>query len=252
MKIRMVAHSLMVLFWFTFVQFGQSQTAYDIVRKADEKAKGKTSASAITIQTIRPTWTREMTVKTWTKGNDYVVILVTAPAKEKGVVFLKRGKEVWNWIPTIERNIKMPPSMMSQSWMGTDFTNDDLVKEASILEDYEHTLLRDTIVDGRNCFKINLIPKLTAAVVWGRIVMCIDKKDYLMLHVDYFDEDGELVNTMHTSDIRMLGGRLLPARMEMVPSDKPGHKTILVYQSLTFDQPLDDSFFTVQNMTQIK
>ena len=134
--------SLFLLFLylgFFLSSFGQE--AKDIVKKADDKAKGKTSIASITIQTIRPNWTREMSVKAWTKGKDLTLILVLAPAKEKGVVFLKRKKEVWNWIPSIERNIKMPPSMMSQSWMGTDFTNDDLVKEASIIEDYSHSFL---------------------------------------------------------------------------------------------------------------
>lgn len=229
-----------------------AQEARDIVKRADEKAKGKTSVSTITIQTVRPNWTREMTVKSWTKGNDYALILVTAPAKEKGVVFLKRDKEVWNWVPSIERNIKMPPSMMSQSWMGTDFTNDDLVKEASILEDYDHSFVEDTVIEGRGCYKIQLIPKPTAAVVWGKLLMCIDRKDYLMLHVEYFDEDGMLINTMHAGDIKMLGGRLLPGRLEMIPSEKKGNKTILLYTALAFDQPIEDSFFTVQNMPVVK
>lgn len=229
-----------------------AQEAKDVVKKADEKAKGKTSFANITIQTIRPTWSREMSVKAWTKGNDLTMILVLSPAKEKGVVYLKRNKEVWNWIPSIERNIKMPPSMMSQSWMGTDFTNDDLVKEASILEDYNHTFLEDVIIDERNCYKVQLLPKPKSAVVWGKVIMCIDKKDFIMLHVEYFDEDGILVNTMHSTDIKMLGGRLLPARMEMVPANKKGNKTVLLYNSLLFDSPIDDSFFTTQNITKVK
>jgi outer membrane lipoprotein-sorting protein len=233
-----------------FSVFGQE--AKDIVQKADEKAKGKTSFAYITIQTIRPTWTREMSVKAWTKGNDLTLILVLAPAKEKGVVYLKRNKEVWNWIPSIERNIKMPPSMMSQSWMGTDFTNDDLVKEASILEDYNHTFLEDVTIDGRNCYKIQLIPKPKSAVVWGKVILSIDKNDFLMLHAEYYDEDKILVNTMHSSDIKMLGGRLLPARMEMIPANKKGNKTVLIYSSLIFDKPIEDSFFTTQNITKVK
>ncbi|MBV2223426.1 MAG: outer membrane lipoprotein-sorting protein, partial [Cloacibacterium sp.] len=135
-----------------------AQDAKSIVKKADEKAKGNTSVALISIQTIRPNWKREITVKAWTKGNDLTMILVLTPAKEKGVVFLKKKKEVWNWVPSIERNIKIPPSMMNQSWMGTDFTNDDLVKEASILEDYNHTFLEDVEIEGRNCYKIQLIP----------------------------------------------------------------------------------------------
>lgn len=245
-----------ILFLFFFhllsMPFAFAQEAKDIVKKADEKAKGKSSISSITIQTVRPSWSREMSVKAWTKGNDLSLILVLAPAKEKGVVFLKRKKEVWNWIPSIERNIKMPPSMMSQSWMGTDFTNDDLVKEASILEDYNHSFLKETVVDGRSCYKIQLLPKPKSAVVWGKVIMAIDKKDFMMLHVEYFDEDGSLINTMHCTDIKLLGGRLLPAKMEMVPANKKGNKTVLLYNSLVFDIPLDDSFFTTQNITKVK
>ena len=229
-----------------------AQNAKEIVRKTDEKAKGKTSIANKTVQIIRPTWSREMSIKTWTKGNDLVLIYVMAPAKEKGVVYLKRFKEIWNWVPSIERNIKMPPSMMSQSWMGTDFTNDDLVKEASILEDYDHTFLEDVVVDGRTCYKIQLLPKPKSAVVWGKVIMSIDKKDFMTLHVEYYDEDGTLINTMHGTDIKMLGGRLLPARMEMTPESKKGNKTVLIYNSITFDTPLDDSFFTTQNITKVR
>ena len=243
---------ILVLLFFHLSIIAFSQEAKDIVKKADDKAKGKTSISNITIQIIRPSWTREMTVKGWTKGNDLTLILILAPAKEKGVVYLKRKKEVWNWVPSIERNIKMPPSMMSQSWMGTDFTNDDLVKEASILEDYNHSFLEDVVVDGRDCYKIQLIPKPKSAVVWGKIIMAIDKKDFMMLHAEYFDEDKTLINTMHCDDIKMLGGRLLPARMEMVPANKKGNKTVMIYNSLVFDTPLNDSFFSTQNITKVK
>lgn len=243
---------ILVLLFFPFSIIALAQEAKDIVKNADKKAKGNTSIANITIQTIRPTWTREMTVKAWTKGNDLSFILVLAPAKEKGVVFLKRKKEVWNWIPSIERNIKMPPSMMSQSWMGTDFTNDDLVKEASILEDYNHSFLEDVIVDGRSCYKIQLLPKPKSAVVWGKVIMDVDKKDFMMLYVEYYDEDGVLINTMHCSDIKLLGDRLLPGKMEMIPANKKGNKTVLIYNSLVFDTPLDDSFFTTQNITKAK
>jgi len=243
---------LLLFFHLLIIPFAYSQEAREIVKKADEKAKGKTSIANITIQTIRPGWSREMIMKAWTKGNDWSLILVLAPAKEKGVVFLKRKKEVWNWIPSIERNIKMPPSMMSQSWMGTDFTNDDLVKEASILEDYNHSFLKEITIDGRPCYTIQLTPKPKSAVVWGKVIMAIDKKDFMTLHVEYFDEDGSLINTMQCSDIKMLGGRLLPGKMEMIPANKKGNKTIMLYNSLVFDTPIDDSYFTTQNMTKAK
>lgn len=243
---------LLLFFHLSCIPFAFTQEAKEIVKKADEKAKGKTSISTITIQTIRPNWSREMNVKAWTKGNDLTLLLVLAPAREKGVVYLKRKKEVWNWIPSIERNIKMPPSMMNQSWMGTDFTNDDLVKEASVLEDYYHSFLKEVNIEGRDCYQIQLLPKPKSAVVWGKVIMVIDKKDFMMLHVEYFDEDGMLMNTMNCSDIKVLGNRLLPARMEMIPTNKKGNKTVMIYNSLVFDTPLDDSFFSTQNVTKVK
>ena len=242
-----LSHCLILASMFTY-----AQDAREVVQKADAKARGNTSISQITIQTVRPSWTREMSLKTWTSGNDQVLILVTSPAKDKGIVYLKRGKEVWNWIPSIERNIKLPPSMMSQSWMGTDFTNDDLVKEASIVDDYDHAFVGEETIDGRLCHKIRLIPKPDAAVIWGKIILWIDKKDLLLLHGEYSDESGRLVNTLHATDIRMLGGRLLPARIEMIPADKKGNKTILTYSDLSFDKPIAGQMFTTQYMPKVQ
>ena len=235
-----------------FIPGTQAQNAREIVKRADDRAKGKTSQANLTIQIVRPSWSREMVMKTWSKGNDLALILVTSPAKDKGIAYLKRKKEVWNWVPAIERNIKLPPSMMSQSWMGTDFTNDDLVKEASIVEDYDHSIIKDTAIDGRICYVIQMLPKPQSSVVWGKVLLCIDKKDFIMMRAEYYDEDGRLVNTMHCSDIKMLGGKLLPARMEMVPVDKKGNKTVLIYNSLEFDKTIDDNFFTTQNMPRVQ
>jgi len=240
-----------VLFFFPAL-FSLAQDARDVIKKADDKAKGKSSQAIMTIQIIRPSWTREMSLKTWSKGNDLALILITAPVKDKGIVYLKRKKEVWNWIPTIERNIKLPPSMMGQSWMGTDFTNDDLVKEASIVEDYNHSFLADAAIDGRDCYLVQMIPKPEAAVVWGKVLLWVDKKEFLMLHGEYFDESGKLVNTLHASDVKLLGGRMLPARLEMVPNDKKGNKTILLYRELSFDKPIADEVFSIQYMSKVQ
>ena len=227
------------------------EEAKEIVRKADEKMRGKTSMAEVTIQLVRPTWTRELKMKTWSKGNKFSVILITAPVKEKGIVFLKREKEVWNWIPSIERVIKLPPSMMSQSWMGTDFTNDDLVKESSIVEDYQHQLEGEAVISGRACYRIVLIPLPESAVVWGKIILWIDKKDYLELKAEFYDEDNTLISVMQSSEIKLLGGRLLPSRTEMVPADKKNQKTIMQFNQLTFDELIDDRFFTPDNMKKI-
>lgn len=228
------------------------EEAKDVIKKADEKMRGQSSVAEITIQTIRRTWTRELKLKTWTKGSSYAMILVTAPAKEKGTVFLKSGKEVWNWMPSIERVIKLPPSMMTQSWMGTDFTNDDLVKESSVVEDYTHSFAGDSVILGRDCHKIKLMPKAEAAVVWGKILVWIDKKDYVQMRAEFFDEDNLLVNSMQSYDVQQLGGRLLPARVELVPAGRKNEKTVMIYKRISFDQPIDDSFFTVQQMKKVR
>ena len=228
------------------------QEAREIVRKADLHARGNTSQSSMTIKIVRPGWSREMEMKAWSSGNDLALILVTSPPRDKGIVYLKRYNEVWNWIPSIERNIKLPPSMMSQSWMGTDFTNDDLVKEASIVNDYDQTLLGEETIDGKSCYKISMVPLPEASVVWGKVILWIDKNDNIMLKAEYYDEEGELVNTMIASDIKNLGGRQLPSKLEMIPADKDGYKTVLIYHSLQFDKELDKDLFSTQNMSRIQ
>lgn len=228
------------------------EDATDVMKKADEKMRGKTSQAEMIIQIIRPTWTRELKLKTWTKGTDYAMILVTAPVKEKGMVFLKSGKEVWNWVPSIERVIKLPPSMMTQSWMGTDFTNDDLVKESSLVDDYTHSFAGDSTIQGRDCYKIKLVPKPEAAVVWGMIMVWIDKKDYLQMRAGFYDEEGMPVSTMQSYDIKMMSGRLLPSKVEMTLAGKKGEKTVMIYNSIRFDQPIEDDFFSTHNMKKVK
>jgi len=229
-----------------------AQDAHDIVRRADERARGKSSEAVMNIDIVRPTWSRKMSMKAWSKGKDYAMILLTAPAKEKGTVFLKRSREVWNWIPSIERNIKLPPSMMGQSWMGTDFTNDDLVKHASLADDFTASIPGEDTLLGRACYRIRLVPRPEAAVVWGRIVLWIDKKDLMILKSEYYDEDDALVNTMVATEVKLFGGKLLPSRVEMVPAGKKGQKTVLSYDSLLFDMDFPDSFFSSQNMQRVK
>ncbi len=230
----------------------QELTAKEIVQKANDKVNGKTSKGIMKMTIVRPDWSREVEMKLWSKGTDYYIIYITAPVKDKGQVFLKRLNEMWNWMPTISRMIKIPPSMMGQSWMGSDFTNDDLVKMNSIVDDYDHSILGSEEVGGYDCYKIQLIPKPEAAVVWGKIIMWISKKEFYEMKAEYFDEDGNVVNKMTASDIKQFGDRTLPAKMVMVPVDKPGNKTIMETIEMEFNAPIDDGFFSQQNMKMIK
>lgn len=228
-----------------------AQTAKEIVKKADEKLRGTTSQAELTINTIRPGWSRSMEVKVWMKGNDYSMILVQAPARDKGIAFLKRKKEVWNWMPSLERIIKLPPSMMNQSWMGTDFTNDDLVKESSIVNDYWHRFAGDTMLDGKACYKIEMIPRPEAVVVWGKLLVCIDKENFIQLHCRFYDEEGKLMNVMNATDVKMMDQRLIPTRFEMIPMDKKNQRTEMIYRSVKYNRPIDDGFFTTGKMKNI-
>lgn len=225
-----------------------NQNAKIIVQKADEKIRGKSSHLRMTIQTIRPDWRRTMEIEAWMKGTDLSLIRILAPAKERGIIFLKKEKEVWVWYPTLERSIRLPPSMMSQSWMGTDFTNDDLVKESSLLKEYTHRIMGDTLIDNRACYTIEMIPLPEAAVVWSKVIVCIDKKDFMELHSRFYDEDGLLINTMNSRDIQIMSERLIPTTFEMIPADKKNQRTEMKYQRIDFDPIIPDAFFTLETM----
>lgn len=228
------------------------QTATEIIRRADDKMQGKSNRAEMKMTIVRPDWQREVTMKAWSLGREYSLILITGPARDKGQAFLKRKNEMWNWQPSIDRVVKLPPSMMMQSWMGSDFTNDDLVKESSITRDYTHALKADSTINGTSVYRIELIPKPEAPVVWGRIVAFIDKKEFNQVLVHYYDEDDILVNALVLSDVRTIGGKRLPTRMEMIPAENPKHKTIVEYLDLKFDVPLKEDFFSLQNLKRIR
>lgn len=229
-----------------------AQDASEIITKAEDRMRGNSLYAEMKITTVRPKWTREMTMKSWSKGEERSLILITGPSKDKGIVYLKRDREIWNWMPRIERSIKMPPSMMMQSWMGTDFNNDDLVRESSTIKDYTHKITNTTeIIEGRKCWKIELTPKPEAAVVWGKVIIWIDQKDYLQLKTEQYDEDEYLINTTLATDIKETGGKILPSKMTLIPEEKKGQKTIMEYTDMKFEINIDDNFFSIQNMKKI-
>ncbi|MDP4271260.1 MAG: outer membrane lipoprotein-sorting protein [Bacteroidota bacterium] len=244
--------SLLLLPVFTLNLTAQTLTATEIIQKADNKSRGKSSQGTMTLTIVRPDWKRSITFKAWSKGRDYSLIYISAPAKEKGQVFLKRGKEMWNWMPSIERLIKIPPSMMMQSWMGSDFTNDDLVKESSIIHDYTHKLIGEEMVRDQLCYKIELIPLPDAPVVWGKIITWITQSGFDSWKAIYYDEDLQPVNTMNAYDLKQMGDRTIPTTMEIIPANKKGNKTIMQINSLVFDQSISDSFFSQQNMKKVR
>ncbi|WP_422360226.1 outer membrane lipoprotein-sorting protein [Reichenbachiella sp.] len=230
----------------------QAQDPKDIIQKSLDKVNGKSSQGEMEMTIVRPRYTRTMTMKSWSLGREYFLIYITGPARDKGQVFLKRQTDMWNWIPNISRMIKLPPSMMGQNWMGSDFTNDDLVKMNSLVDDYTHKMLGERKVDGIDCYQIEMIPKPNSSVVWGKINIWIGKDEYYQMKTEYYDEDFELVSTMEASEITQFDDRKLPAKMVMTPVNKPGNQTIMVNRNLKFNTDLKESFFSQQNMKRVR
>lgn len=229
-----------------------SQTPKEIIKIADERLRGSSSYTEMTITIVRPKWEKKMKLKSWSKGTDYSVSLVTSPAKEKGSVFLKRKKEAWNYLPTIERIIKLPPSMMTQNWMGTDFTNDDLIKQSSMVVDYTHKLIGTESIENLKCWKLELVPTEETSVVWGKLIIWIDKIDYMQLKTEFYDEDLEIVNKMVGSNIKEFNGKKLPSKLEYFPLDDEGNKTIIEYKVWNFDVSIPENYFSTQYVSRLK
>ena len=246
MKILKLISVLGLLLFFSYTAF--SQDAKEIIRKADEKMEGKSNYNEMTMKIVRPGWSRTVSFKTCSKGTDYSMTLVTSPAKEKGQTFMKRNNEMWSWNPKISRLIKMPPSLMSQGWMGSDFSNEDLLKENSIVVDYTHKIIGSEKFAGKDCYKIQLTPKEDAAVVWGKLIKWVSKDNYLQLKTMYYDEENFLIKTEKASQIKVMDGREIPTYFELIPEDEPGNKTIVIMNKINYNVNVSQSFFSQQNM----
>jgi outer membrane lipoprotein-sorting protein len=227
-------------------------TAKEIIDKANTNKFGETSESVMEMTIVRPKWTRSITMKNWTLGKEYSMVLITAPAKEKGQVFLKHENEMWNWIPTISRMIKLPPSMMSQGWMGSDYTNDDMVNEGAIVNEFSHKILRQEKFEGIDCYVIESVPNENSDVIWGKKITWVSKDRFLPLKTESYDEDLYLVKTETASKIQEMGGKVIPTVFTIIPADEPNQKTLLTVKSIIFDKEISKSFFTQQNMKRVK
>ena len=223
-------------------------TAKEIVKKCDDLLRGKTSHNTADMQIVTPNWKRTISMENWSDGTEKFFIHITGPAREKGTTFLKKGNLLYQWLPSAEMEIKITPSMMLQSWMGSDFTNDDLVKESSMVNDYTHKIISEEKEDGEMCYKIECIPKPDAPVVWGKLIILIRKKDFIPALEEFYNEKGELIKRMKFRDIKKANDRYYPTRWEMIPLNKPGHKTIYKITSMEFNIKINNRIFTKRNM----
>jgi outer membrane lipoprotein-sorting protein len=216
---------------------------HQLIEAAIEYYRGQASIATVEMTIVRPHWERKMTMKAWTKGQKNSLFAIVAPSKDRGNGTLKRGREMWTYNPKINRVIKLPPSMMSQAWMGSDFSNNDLAKSDSILEDYTHKLIGMEMHEGKKVYVIESIPKPDAPVIWGMQRLKI-REDKILLSEGFYDEDGTLVKIMTGSRIKMMGGKLFPQVWQMQKSDTKDEYTRLNYHQLEFKEDLPDNIFT--------
>jgi outer membrane lipoprotein-sorting protein len=245
-------HILITALLFSVTCSLKAQDPRSILRRVEDNMRGESMFAEMTMETVRPRYTREISLRSWSLGDDYSLIVVTAPARDQGTAFLKRGNEIWNYVPNIDRTVKMPPSMMSQSWMGSDLTNDDLVRGVSTVDDYTHTLLGSETVDGHDCWVIQLVPKPEAPVVYDKVLQWIAREHDLPVKVENYDEFGDLVSTIHFRKLQQMGGKMIPTVWEIVPEGKRGQKTILTTQKADFGISLEQSFFSQQNLREAR
>jgi outer membrane lipoprotein-sorting protein len=218
--------------------------ATSLIRRIETQYQSKTSHSVFRLKVVTQSYSREMSLESWGQGREKMRSKVLSPKKDAGTATLKVGDEMWNFLPKIDRLMKIPTSMMGDSWMGSHLTNDDLVKGSKIDELYTFKVTKETAKEA----VIVATPRPKAAVVWGSITYQLDLEHMIPTSIQYFDEDGELVRTLEFDQVRKVGGRTLPMRMRYVPADEPGEYTEMVYEKLEFDHPLSDSLFSVRSL----
>jgi outer membrane lipoprotein-sorting protein len=224
------------------------QRAQEIVDRVDRLLRGDSSKGTVEMQIVTTNWQRTLSMQIWSRGTDEALIRVLKPEKEAGTATLKVGNNIWNYLPKVNRTIKIPTSMMMASWMGSHFTNDDLVKDSLLIRDYFTAISFEGERDGTQVYEFTLTPKPEAAVVWGKIILEVRQADLMPTWQRFYDEDGKLVREMTLSDYKTMGGRLVPTRMVVRPADKPGEQTMITYNELTFDIAISEETFSLRNL----
>ncbi|MBI5805789.1 outer membrane lipoprotein-sorting protein [candidate division TA06 bacterium] len=218
-----------------------------IVEKVDQLYRSRSSRAVVEMEITTPNWQRTLGITAWSKGTDRTFIIINEPKKERGTATLRIGNEMWNYLPATDKVIKIPPSMMMGSWMGSDFNNDDLVKESSMLEDYTYRIIVPEMPVAGEVY-VEMIPKKDAVIVWGMVILVVRDNDYLPLRQEYYVDNGALMREMTFSAIKTMGGKTIPTVMELVPRNKPGNRTVITYKRIEFDLPLRDDIFTQRNL----
>ena len=238
--------ALPVVFWLALTGSALALDVQAMIREIEQQYMGASSRARTTMQVRTAHWERALEMEAWSLGRDYFLVRILEPAKERDLATLKRDREVWNYLPKVDRVIKVPPSMMGGSWMGSHITNDDLVKANHIDEDYLLRLRTET----ETHYDVECLPRPEAAVVWGKIVYRIRKAPLVPEQVDYYDEAMIHVRAMHFDDVQTVSGRTVPLKLTVRPVEKPDEFTVMHYHELVYDLDLDETFFSLRSLRQ--
>jgi len=247
-------HTLVILALLILVAVRAGTTAGEhdattIVKKIDELYRSSSSYAEVEMEIVTPHWQRTLSMKIWSEGMKKTFIRILSPKKEQGVGTLRMGDEMWNYLPNTNKVIKIPPSMMMSSWMGSDFTNNDLVREYTFLDDYHFSLFTPEDAEAGLIY-IECRPKEGVPIVWDKVTIAVRESDYIPVWQRYYDEKGTVVRILHLRDISTFGGRRIPAVMEMAPQNKEGHKTVIRYLDIEFDRKIEEEVFSLRNLRE--
>lgn len=228
---------------------GEGLTATEMVNKMMDYSRGTSSHGVMTMNVVTPDWNRSIEMEWWEKGEDKMLVRVLNPSRDAGNGTLKIGNNLWNYIYTFDETVHIPPAMMAQAWMGSDFTNDDIVRDSSLVNDYVHTLEGIEEINGERCYKLYLTTDPSTPVPWLSLRVWARVEDLLPVRQEYYDDDGDLARYMEFSEFKFMYDRVTPTVMRMVPVDQEGHHTEMTYTEIEFDVDLSDDVFTQQNLT---
>ena len=249
-KLRLIIIFLLFKIFFSTYAIASDLDPKIILNNVDDIYRSNASHGILTLAVTTSNWQRSLTLEQWSKGNDMHLLKVLKPKKEKNLATLRVDKNVWNYMPKVKRVVKIPSSMMSSSWMGSHFTNDDLVKQSRMVIDYDFSITYEGLRDGVNIVEISCIPKKNAAVVWGKVEVIVYRNDFIPLSIVYYDEDLKLSRTLKFSNIQVLGGKKIPLQMKMVPTDEPEESTAILWEKIDFDLAIKDDFFSLRKLQE--
>ena len=249
-KLRIIVTFLLFKIFFSTCAIASNLDPEIILNNVDDIYRSNTSHCILTLSVKTSNWQRSLTLEQWSKGNDMHLLKVLKPKKEKDLATLRVDNNVWNYMPKVKRVVKIPSSMMSSSWMGSHFTNDDLVKQSRMGIDYDFSITYEGLRDGVDIVEISCIPKNNAAVVWGKVKVIVYRNNFIPLSIVYYDEDLKLSRTLKFSDIQVLGGKKIPLQMKMVPTDEPEESTAILWEKIEFDLAIKDDFFSLRKLQE--